>query len=99
MAVLKRIGVTSLAKIYGAAGVIVGLVLGVIIAAVGTALGAVKGAVGFGAAFGVLAIIILPIVYGVVMFVLGAVSAFLYNIIAERIGGVELEFDQRKSKS
>lgn len=27
---------------------------------------------------------------------MGAVSAFLYNVMAKRVGGVELEFDQKK---
>lgn len=37
------------------------------------------------------AIIITPIVAALYGFVLGVVFSFLYNIIAERIGGIELD--------
>ncbi len=89
MAVLKRIGVLSMAKIYGAIGAVIGLVFGLAVTLVGAAAG------GFGVGvFGVFAVVLLPIIYGIAMFILGAISAFLYNVIAKRVGGVELEFDK-----
>ncbi len=91
MSVLKRIGVLSFAKIYGAIGAIIGFILGLVVSLVGVAAGS------FGA-FGVFSIVILPIIYGLLMFIMGAVSAFLYNVIAKRVGGVELEFDQKKRR-
>ncbi len=44
-----------------------------------------------GAIFGVGAIIILPIIYGIIGFVLGLITALLYNFIASRVGGLEVE--------
>lgn len=44
-----------------------------------------------GILFGVGAIIILPIVYGLLGFVGGAIVAWIYNIAARLIGGIELE--------
>lgn len=47
---------------------------------------------GFGA-FGLLAIVILPIVYGIGGFIYGTVVAVIYNFIARIIGGIVLEFE------
>lgn len=93
MAVLKRIGVLSMGKVYGLIGVIVGLIFGIISTLFGIAVLGVRG-VGFGG----LSIILFPIMFGIVMFIMGVISAFLYNLIAGRVGGVELEFDQEKSR-
>lgn len=98
MPVLKRIGVLSFAKIYGVAGVILGLILGVFMLVLGTAVGTALGVPGIGAAIGALSLVLFPVVYGALFFVLGAISAFLYNVIAERVGGIELEFGGRRKR-
>jgi hypothetical protein len=43
----------------------------------------------FGAGFA----LFLPIIYGVAGFIGGIVSAFLYNIIAKWVGGMEVEIE------
>jgi hypothetical protein len=43
--------------------------------------------------FGVGGVIILPIFYGVLGFVFGAIGAALYNVIAGMAGGVEFNFE------
>lgn len=48
---------------------------------------------GFFGGLGYLAIIIAPLFYGAIGFVLGALIAFIYNIIAKWIGGIELELE------
>ena len=40
---------------------------------------------------GPIVIILFPIAYGVLGFVMGAVGAALYNLIAKWIGGIEIE--------
>jgi hypothetical protein len=45
----------------------------------------------FGAMFGVGAIIILPIFYGVMGVITGALGAAFYNLIAGMVGGLRLE--------
>ena len=40
---------------------------------------------------GMVAIVAFPIIYGVMGFIWGAVGAAIYNVIAGRIGGVEIE--------
>jgi hypothetical protein len=41
--------------------------------------------------FGVGAIVILPIVYGVMGAIFAAIGAFIYNIVAGWVGGIEIE--------
>jgi hypothetical protein len=46
---------------------------------------------GFGAAIGIAAIIVLPILYGVLGFVATLVGAWLYNAAASIVGGIEID--------
>ena len=38
--------------------------------------------------------VVLPIVYAAIGFVFGVISAWIYNVLAGWIGGLEMEFDQ-----
>jgi hypothetical protein len=49
------------------------------------------GGAAFAAMFGVGAIIILPLFYGVIGLIGGAIGAALYNLFAGLFGGIELE--------
>jgi hypothetical protein len=84
---LKKMGVLSVAKIYAAFGAIGGFLLGVFMTLIGAA--AIGGLSGL--YFGVASIIIFPILYAILGFVGGAIFAFLYNLIAGWIGGIEIE--------
>ena len=46
---------------------------------------------GLGALFGVGAVIFLPICYGVLGLLAGALTAALYNLFAGMVGGVEMD--------
>ncbi len=92
--VLRRIGVVSLAKVYAVIMAIIGLVYGIFFAVLATVLGSAIGFAGIGAGIGVLAIVAFPIMFAILGFIFGAISAFLYNVIAGRVGGVMLEFEQ-----
>ena len=48
---------------------------------------------GFLAGAGWMLVIILPIAYGIMGFVVGAVGAFIYNLVAKMIGGIEVELE------
>ena len=86
---VRRLGVLSVAKIQGLIYFLIGLFLG--------------GAAAFGEAgpeaailgtlFSAGALIFMPIFYGVMGFVLGAFTAWVYNLAAGWIGGLELELD------
>ena len=91
---VKKIGVLSVAKIYGAIGAVIGFVIGLFIAllSVFMAMLPMKGSIMF-AGLGVLAIIIVPIFYGAILFIAGAVGAWIYNVFAAWIGPVEIELE------
>jgi hypothetical protein len=95
--ILQRIGVLSCAKVLGAVYTGVGLIVGFFVSLfavlqsmflAGSDFG--SGAAAFGALFGVGAIVILPIVYGVMGFLGGALVAFIYNLVSGFVGGMEL---------
>jgi hypothetical protein len=94
--VIKKLDVLSVAKIGGVFGIIIGFIAGLFIAlfaGIFGAMGSMTGlpGAGFAAGAGFLAIIIVPIFYGIFMFIWGAIIAFLYNIIASRTGGIVFE--------
>lgn len=102
---LKKLGVMSVAKVYGLLGVVFGLIVGIALALFGAAFSG-TGIEGTGiqpytvadgsnlvAGFGLAAIIIAPIVYGVLFFIMGAVGAFIINIILGITKGIEIELE------
>lgn len=85
-----------LAAVYAILGLIAGLivapVLGGFLAWVPLVLPAVQINLGLiGATAGLSAIVLFPIAGAITGFVTGVVLAFLYNIVADRIGGIEIE--------
>ncbi len=92
---LKQIEPVSCAKIFGVTYAILGLIIGAfftMFALLGAAFS--MGRMGiFGVLFGVGAIIILPLFYGLVGFLSGLLIALMYNLIASKFGGIELEFE------
>jgi len=99
MTILKRIGVLSCGKMMGVLYALLGLIIGAVfslLSFVGAMAGVASGekeAV-FGLLLGVGAILILPIFYGVIGFLGGLLTSFLYNIVAGIVGGVELHLEQ-----
>jgi len=96
--VLKRVGVLSAAKISAAVNASMGLIFGCIVAVismVGAGFAAATQTSGappwMGALFGVGALVVLPIFYGVLGLVGGAIAAALYNLFSGLVGGLELE--------
>jgi hypothetical protein len=43
--------------------------------------------------------ILAPVLYGVMGFVIGAISAFIYNLIAKRLGGIEIQLEPAPAAS
>ena len=94
--VVRRLGVWSVARIYGALSGAFGLIAGAILALlsmVGAGLAARSGdAPAFlGPIFGIGAIVLLPVLYGAMGLAVGALSAVLYNLFAGMVGGIELD--------
>jgi len=99
--IIRRVGVLSLGKVLGVLYAGIGLILGLIfslLSVLGAAFGAALNDAGgpeamFGALFGIGAIILLPILYGVLGFLSGLLTAALYNLTARLVGGLELDVD------
>ena len=101
MVQLKRVGVFSCAKVSGILYAALGLILGLLMSLFSLAVGSMMRQYGesggiFGAIFGVGAIIFLPIFYGVLGFLVGALMAWIYNLIASAFGGIEMEFEDTR---
>jgi len=92
--IIKRIGPLSFAKLAAVLHAVMGLVVGGIFSLVGLAGGFASetaGAAGVGAIIGVAAIVLFPIFYGVMGFVITLFAAWLYNFAADFVGGVEID--------
>jgi hypothetical protein len=101
---IRRFGVISVAKMYGLLMFIFGLVFGVVYGLILIVFGAAISAVGGGGsdavaggvstvAMGVGMMIGLPLFYGVLGFIMGAIGALIYNVVAGIIGGVKFELE------
>ncbi len=99
---IKRLRVLSVAKIVGGVYAGVGLLVAAILASVfliaaliGSAATEEFAAAGLaGGVFGALVILIFaPLFYGVLGFIVGIVGAFVYNLMAGWIGGIEVEVE------
>jgi hypothetical protein len=102
MVQLKQIGVFSCAKVSGILYAAMGLIIGLFMTLFSLALGSLMESAGesggiFGVFFGVGSIILLPIFYGVLGFIGGALMAWIYNLIAGQFGGIEMEFEDTRA--
>ncbi len=97
--VLKRIGVLSMAKIAGILYAAIGLIVGLAVAAFSSVAGLAGARMDpnmpgwLGPLFGVGAIVFLPILYGIMGFIGGAIGAAVYNVFSGIVGGLELELE------
>lgn len=93
--VIKRIGVLKLAifqcLVMAMLGVLIALVMMLFGSMIGGLIGHNAGAAGM--LGGLIMLIILPILYGVLGFIAGAIGAFLYNLVAGWVGGIEMDVD------
>ena len=99
---LKNIDPISVAKIMGVMYAAMGLIFGglfAVISLAGLPFAHGRGSAFPGAIFGVAAIIFLPLMYGGIGFVVGGVTAWLYNLFADLIGGVQVTLQPSTSTS
>lgn len=93
---LKKIDIFSVAKLQAILMVVVGLVLGIFSAIFAIIFGTITESTRLIVSSKVIPMIfLLPIFYGILGFVMGAVGAFLYNLIARWVGGIKVEFSER----
>ena len=96
--VLKSVGVLSAAKIVGLMYAILGLIMGLLFAAVFSMIPMSDAAnpdfpTWLAPMFGTGAILMMPIFYGCMGFVGGAIAAGIYNALARMMGGLELKLE------
>lgn len=97
--VIKRVGPLSVGKMLGGIYAVIGLVAGAMFT-VFALVGAVAGAPSepemawLAPLFGIAAIVVFPILYGIVAFVMGVVVGGIYNLVAARFGGIEIAFSE-----
>jgi hypothetical protein len=100
---IRRLGVFSVAKIEGLLLFVMGLIIGVIYGLVFMIFGAAitslapsgdqaMGGVGSIIA-GIVIMIAVPIFYGVLGFIGGAIGALIYNLAAGVVGGIKIELE------
>jgi hypothetical protein len=92
--VITRVGPVSCAKITGTLYAIVGLLMGGVVSLVALAGGfgsntSERGAIG--AIIGMGSVIVFPICYGAIGFVASLIGAWLYNVLAGMVGGIQLD--------
>ncbi len=98
---IKRIGVLSAAKIVGGLYAGLGLIFGVLSACFGliTFAGLISETdaevAGFSAGIFLAGLCFLPIFYGIIGFIGGAIAAAIYNVVAGFLGGLELELSEK----
>jgi hypothetical protein len=91
---LRSVGVLSVAKVsgifYGAMGLLF-VPFFLLFSMIAAVAGKQTGAPAFPAAIGVVLALIMPILYAGFGFLFGALGAFVYNLVAGWIGGIEME--------
>jgi hypothetical protein len=102
--VVTRIAPVSLAKVLGCIYAVMGLVFGLVLALIASVAGQWGGATDtmppfMAMMFGVGSIVTLPIVYGVLGFVGGVLTAAVYNVVARAIGGIEIDVRDPRASS
>jgi hypothetical protein len=96
MHIVKSVGVLSMAKIMGLIQACMGLIFApffLLIGMLGSLAGQDKNP--FAGVVGVFLALLMPVMYGAIGFIVGAIGALLYNLFAKLVGGIELDLDVR----
>ena len=94
---LKSIGIKQTAKFFAVFCFLISLVFIIPISVITILVGSfsVKESGLFPVAFGGVFILVLPLFYALIGFVMVSIFSFIYNQIAKRIGGVEFEMEDK----
>jgi hypothetical protein len=94
MMIIRRVGPLSFARLSGALYALIGLLVGGVFSMIAMAGGFASDDMagrGIAAVMGVGAIVVFPILYGLMGFIATLIGAWLYNLVAGIVGGVELD--------
>jgi hypothetical protein len=92
--IIKRVGPVSCAKIAGTLYAILGLLMGGVFSLVTLAGGFASNtpeAGGLVPMIGVGSIVVFPVLYGAIGFVTTLIGAWLYNVLAGIVGGIQID--------
>src|SRR5450432_1202920 len=101
---IRRVGVFSVAKMYGLLtffiGLIIGILYGLFFILIGASMsnfgprGEGQAIAGLGpVVIGLIFMVAFPVFYGIIGFITGAIGAFIYNIAAGIVGGIKLDLE------
>jgi hypothetical protein len=96
MHIVKSVGVLSVAKIMGLIYACMGLIFApvfLVVGMMGSLVAQDKNPLAGMA--GVVLAVLIPFIYGAMGFIIGAICALLYNLLAKLVGGFELELEAR----
>jgi hypothetical protein len=92
MAAVNRVGPGSAFRVGLVVYAILGLVVAIPFALLGMIAGPLMAKSGFpGAGLGFLSIVVFPICYGLIGGIFAAIGAFIYNLAAGWVGGLEVD--------
>jgi len=93
--VVRKVGIMSYAKVSTLLMAIIGLILGIFYLIVYFGMGQAN-AVAMDPMMqaGPWVVLIMPVVYAILGFLFGLVGAWLYNLTAKWVGGIEVEFEK-----
>lgn len=92
MKTIKRVSSKSVAKLVGLMYAIFGFVFGLLMFVMSLFSYSEETGV-IGVVFGIAAPVFLPILYGVGGWIGGYISGGIYNLLAKRVGGIEIEIE------
>jgi hypothetical protein len=99
MAQIKRIGVKQTAKVVAIFYFVITLIIFLPIFVISLLFGGLSGDDTFGklgAIFGGVIFLVLPFFYAVIGGLMVAISAALYNFVAKKVGGIEVEIENNE---
>jgi len=92
--IIKRIEPLQCGKVAGTLYALMGLLIGLLFTFISLAGGIPSDGLSvFGPLFGVGAVIVLPICYGVIGFLVSMLMAAFYNLVAKLVGGFEIQVE------
>ncbi len=103
---IKRFDPISVGKIFGFIGVVIGFLMAILMLIMQMAVGSmmssfagltgadVTGMTGVMSLFGGFMLIAFPVMIAISAFIMGIIYAFVYNLIAGKLGGIEIELKE-----
>lgn len=92
MKTLKRISPKSLAKLMGLMYAVFGFIFGLIMMLIALVASTEESGI-MGVIFGIASPIFLTLIYGFMGWIGGYITAWIYNLLAKRTGGIQFEFE------